>query len=169
MMTTDLSGESTPPFLDRLVARLELHPFWGIPFAISTVLILCLAVPLATAGVVLDHRATLLLGLAVGGVAGLIGVPEGVLTWRALLRPSASPRWLRAVRGVVGDEVMAEALIAVGRLRRLAPDRPVRRADVIEQVRVARNRHRGRAQHFRGVRFGDRARHRRSGTLTVRP
>lgn len=124
-----------------------------MPFAISTMLILCLAVPVGMVAAVLQDRATFLLALGIAGLASLVGVPEGVRAWRGLLRPHASPRWLHAVRGVVGDDVMVEAISALQLQHRRDPDYAIRRTDVIEQVQVARNRRREQRKRLRGVRL----------------
>ena len=141
------------PILDRLVARIELHPFWGMPFAISTIVILGLAIPLMMAGAVLDHRSTMLIGLGIAALGGLIGIPEGARAWRGLLRPYASPRWLHAVRSVVSDDVMVEVLATLQLQYRRELDYAIRRTDVIQQVQLLRNRRRDRARRAQGVRL----------------
>ena len=141
------------PFLDRLVVRIELHPFWGMPFAISTMSILGLAMPLLMAGLILDHRSTMLIGLGIGGLGGLIGIPEGARAWRGLLRPYASPRWLHAVRSVVGDDSMVEVLAALQVQHRREPDYAIRRTDVIQQAQLLQNRRRDHARRGQGVRL----------------
>ena len=143
----------TSSFLDWLVARIELHPFWGMPFAISTMIILCLAMPLMMAGFILDHRSTMLIGLGIGGLGGLVGIPEGARAWRGLLRPYASPRWLHAVRSVVGDDLMAEVLAALQVQHRREPDYAIRRTDVMQQVQLLQNRCRDDARRGQGVRL----------------
>ena len=147
--------DAISPFLDRLVAGIELHPFWGMPFAISTMIILGLAMPLIMAGAILDHWSTMVIGLGIGGLAGLIGVPEGALAWRGLLRPYASARWLHAVRSVVSDDMMVEVLAALQLQHRSEPDYAIRRTDVIQQVQLLRRRHRDRSRRAQGVRLND--------------
>ena len=143
------------PFLDRLVARVELHPFWGMPFAISTIIILSLAMPLMMTGTILDHRSTMLIGLGIGGLGGVVGIPEGARAWRGLLRPYASPRWLHAVRSVVSDDMMVEVLAVLQLQHRREANYAIRRADVIQQVQLLRNRRRDQTRRAQGIRLDD--------------
>ena len=68
--------------------------------------------------------------------------------------PYASPRWLHAVRGVVGDETMTDLLIELDRQHARELDHVITRREVADAVAVRRWRARQAKKLARGVRLG---------------
>lgn len=70
------------------------------------------------------------------------------------LNPYASPRWLHAVRGVIGDETMTDLLIELDRQHAREPGHVITRREVADAVAVRRWRARDAKKRGRGVRLG---------------
>lgn len=153
MDNIDTDGDVGAPLFDRLVAWAELHPIFGQPLAFSTMLSLSAMSPAMIT--LLPGRQTLAgaAALFLAGSAMLAWVCEGSrLIWRARHR-YASIRWLHAVRGVVGDDVMAAALARLSPRRRSDPDYAITRRDVIQQVGLERCQRREKGERERAVRI----------------
>lgn len=139
--------------LDRMVAWVELHPIFGQPLAFSTMLSLSAMSPAMIT--LLPGRQTLAgaAALMLAGSAALAWVSESSrLIWRARHR-YASIRWLHAVCGVVGDDVMAGALARLTPRRKSDPDYAITRRDMIQQIGLERSERRERAERERAVRI----------------
>lgn len=143
------------PFPVRLLTRAELNQFWGEPSATVVVFGLWLAVLMVVGAPTHQHPLLKLFALIWCALGFLFAIGELWRSWRNLLQPYASPRWLHAVRAVVGDEMVEQVLAALAFSRRGDPDYVIRRSDVIEEVRTERHKRREAARRARGVRLDD--------------
>lgn len=124
------------PLHDRLLARWEFGPF-GL-------------VPLANAVLIVGGMAALLTFATLTGIKPVIGARTLVVLWLVLAAGEiarflwaaehryASPRWMRALAAVLGDELFARALADVIRQHLYGSDDVVTRTDMIDAVRRAR-------------------------------
>ena len=148
------SEDVRPPLFDRLVAWTELHPIFGQPLAFSTLLSLSTVSP---AMITLLPGRQMLAGAVAFTLASLAAcawiAESSRLIWRVRHR-YASVRWLQAVRGVVGDDLMAGALARL--LPRQTGDRDyaITRRDMIQQIGLERRQRRETAERKRAVRIG---------------
>ncbi|HEX8555524.1 MAG TPA: hypothetical protein VF695_12515 [Sphingomonas sp.] len=140
-------------WLDRMVARIEIHPFFGYPMTISPLLSAALVPPVAIPAIVTGTSPFAVTTLIVVGLTMLVTLGEAARALWVRRNSYASPRWLHAVRAVVGDEVMERALANLTLLRGREPDYVLTRQDIVEQVRLVRRERRDAAKRARGVRL----------------
>lgn len=153
-LPSSMTGEKVrAPLLDRLVARVELHPIFGQPLAVSTALALATMWPAMITMLPGRQAPAAALALLLAGLAALAWVVEGSrFVWR-VRNPQASTRWLHAVRAVAGDDVMAYAVAGLMAWRTRDRDYVIIRRDVIEQVGAERRRRREALTRAHGVRI----------------
>lgn len=143
-------SDARAPFLDRLVARNDLAaegmPMWPALFGIPAILfpqLIAIVDAKWFAALAVIISLTLLLWLGFWWARYVYG--------RA--HPYASPRWLRAVRGVLGDQVMAGLLAGLGRDHAREPGHVLTRREVVDAAARQRRRARDAAERARGVRL----------------
>lgn len=136
---------------DRLVARWEVSQLSIIPYGIS--LMASLPMLMATIGIakaigtrpLMVGRAMVILWFV------LLGIEIGRVLW-TLKHRYASPRWLRAVHAVVGDDLAVHALAELMRRRRYEPDYVLVRSDMTIAVQQERARREDAARRAEGIR-----------------
>lgn len=140
------------PALDRLVARWEVSRLNIVPSVISLVSFWpMLAVTIVMAKAIGAKPIVLSRGMLVVWVALLVAdMGRGLWTLR---HRYASPRWLRAVRAAVGEDVGVHALAELMQRHRYEPDYVVLRSDMVSEVQQERARRKDAARRAEGFRL----------------
>lgn len=144
------------PWFDRLLARFEVSRLAVVPFSISLFAapLSWLILSLALFG---GRRAAILAMVLLAVWLVPVGLDQARGWWLGR-HPHASPRWLRAVRAVVGEAVFDEALTHLTILYGDDPGYRIERAHLANAVQVAWNVRRKGRQQTEGVRLDDAAR-----------
>jgi hypothetical protein len=129
------------PVADRLIARWEVSQLNIVPYAISVMAFLpMLVVTIGIAKAIGIRPVVAGRGMLVIWVALLVTeMGRGIWTLR---HRYASPRWLRAVRAAVGDDLALHALAELMRQHRYESDYVLLRSDMtsaVQQERASRN------------------------------
>ena len=140
------------PVADRLVARWEVSQLNVVPYAISVMVFLPMLIvsigiakAIGTRPVVVG-RAMLVIWVALF----VTEMARGIWTLRYRY---ASPRWLRAVHAVVGDDLAVHALAELMRQHRYEPDYVLLRSDMTSAVQQERARRKDTARRAKGIRM----------------
>lgn len=139
------------PVADRLVARWEVSQLSIIPYGISLMAVLPMLI--ATIGIAkaIGTRPLVLgQGMVILWIV-LLGTETGRILW-TLKHRYASPRWLRAVHAVVGDDLAVHALAELMRQHRYEPDYVLVRSDMTIAIQQERSRRKEAALRAEGVR-----------------
>jgi hypothetical protein len=136
------------PVADRLVARWELSQLNIFPHTISVIASLPMLI------VTIGTKPLMFGWVMVIIWVALLVTETGRGLW-TLQHRYASPRWLRAVHAVVGDDLAVHALAELMRQRRYESDYVLLRSDMITAVQQERARRKDAARRAEGVRVMD--------------
>lgn len=140
------------PVADRLIARWEVSQLNVVPYAISVMAFLpMLIVTIGIAKAIGARPAVVGRGMLVLWVALFVTeMARGIWTLR---HRYASPRWLRAVHAVVGDDLAVHALAELMRQHRYEPDYVLLRSDMTSAVQQERARRKDAVRRAKGIRM----------------
>lgn len=139
-------------FLNRLIARWEVSRLAFLPVTFSIVSLWAGLIGLAIVAKI-NGAKPVFAGKILGTVwlaAAALEIGRGVWTMR---HRYASPRWLRSVSEVVGNEVVVHALASLIERHRHEPDYVVTRSDMVHAVQAERARLRDVARRAEGIRL----------------
>lgn len=149
MIPGTTEGVSLP---DRLIARWEVSRLACVPFSFSILSVWPFFVAVWALQTLTGLRSALSALVVLAGWGLLAGFDVARSIW-VLHHPYASPRWLRAVRTAVGEDVALGAFVHLIRCHDHEPDYVVKRSDMIIAVQVQRNERRKAKRRAEGFRL----------------
>lgn len=137
---------------DRLVARWEVSRLACVPFSFSILFVWPFFATLWVFQTLTGIRSAELALAVLASWGVLAGLDVARSIW-LLHHPYASPRWLRAVRAAVGEDVALGAFAHLIRCHDHEPDYVVKRSDMMIAVQVQRNERREAKRRAEGFRL----------------